>query len=123
VLAGCQTGPPKESGAFRQADLVELTRLDSTIRLDIRYATTNNFLHRPVYAQPRAFLQRPAAEALGRVHHALRAKGYGLIVFDGCRPWSVTKIFWDHASAAERKIEFVANREKVRGTIAAARWI
>ena len=111
-VAGCQHGPPKESGQFRDAELVEIVRLDSSIRLDIRYATTNNFLRRPVYAQARAFLQRPAAEALRRVQQTLRPKGYGLVVFDGYRPWSVTKIFWDSASAHERKIEFVANPRK-----------
>jgi D-alanyl-D-alanine dipeptidase len=95
LVAGCQHGPPRESGHFRDADLVEIRRLDPSIRLDIRYATTNNFLHRPVYAQPRAFLQRPAAEALARVQGALKARGYGLVIFDGYRPWSVTKSFWD----------------------------
>src|SRR5258705_7074052 len=34
--------PPAESGAFLPADLVEPAAMDSTIRLDIRYATTNN---------------------------------------------------------------------------------
>src|SRR5437867_13297182 len=112
LFAGCQHGPPKESGQFRESELVELVRLDPTLRLDIRYATTNNFLHRPVYAQARAFLQRPAAEALARAQRALNAKGYGLVVFDGYRPWSVTKLFWDAASAEERRIEFVANPRK-----------
>jgi D-alanyl-D-alanine dipeptidase len=112
LLPGCQQGPPRESGHFRETELVEIVKLDPTIRLDIRYATTNNFLHRPVYAQARAFLQRPAAEALLRAHHSLRAHGYGLLVFDGYRPWSVTKLFWDSASAHERKIEFVANPRK-----------
>ena len=54
-----QQGPPKEAGPFRQPDLVELIRLDPTIRLDIRYSTKNNFLGRRVYKQARAFLQRP----------------------------------------------------------------
>ena len=112
LLASCQHGPPKESGAFRNSDLVEMIQLDPTIRLDIRYATTNNFLHRPVYAQARAFLQRPAAEAVARANRSLRAKGYGLLIFDGYRPWSVTKIFWDSATENERKIEFVANPRK-----------
>jgi D-alanyl-D-alanine dipeptidase len=112
LLAGCQHGPPKESGKFREPDLVEVAQLDPTIRLDIRYATTNNFMHRPAYAEARAFLQRPAAEALARANRSLRAKGYGIVVFDGYRPWSVTKIFWDAATEAERKIEFVANPRK-----------
>lgn len=102
--------PPKEEGVFRKPELVELTRLDKTIRLDVRYATSNNFLGRPVYKQARAFLQRPAAEALVRVNRALRKKGYGLVIHDGYRPWSVTKIFWD--ATPENKREFVADPAK-----------
>ena len=69
--------PPREQGSFRPADLIELAKLDPTIKLDIRYATTNNFLGTPVYTQARAFLQRPAAEGLLRAHQELKAKGYG----------------------------------------------
>ena len=46
--------------APRQPDLVELISLDTTLRLDIRYATSNNLVGRPVYDEARAFLQRPA---------------------------------------------------------------
>ena len=99
--------PPREQGTFLQPDLVELVTLDPTIKLDIRYATTNNFLGTPVYTQARAFLQRPAAEALLRAHHELKAQGYGLIIHDGYRPWYVTKIFWD-AVPVDKRI-FVAN--------------
>lgn len=99
--------PPREAGTFRQADLVELVKLDATIRLDVRYATANNFVRRPVYSEARAFLQRPAAEALVRAHRALGAQGYGLLVFDGYRPWAVTKLFWDVTPPAQR--DFVAN--------------
>lgn len=99
--------PPKEPGPFRQPDLVELVKLDPTIKLDIRYATKNNFLGRPVYKEARAFLQRPAAEALVRVHRALRTKGYGLLVFDGYRPWQVTKTLW--VNTPNEKKMFVAD--------------
>ncbi len=99
--------PPKEQGVFRPPDLVEITKLDPSIKLDIRYATSNNFLGTPVYTQARAFLQRPAAEALVRAHHELAVSGYGLILHDGYRPWYVTKIFWD-ATPGHQKI-FVAN--------------
>jgi zinc D-Ala-D-Ala dipeptidase len=112
MLFGCQHGPPRERGAFKEPDLVEIVKLDPTIRLDIRYATTNNFMHRAMYVQAKAFMQRPAAEALVRAHRALKAKGYGIVVFDAYRPWGVTKAFWDAASEAERKIEFVANPSK-----------
>ncbi|MFN7942348.1 MAG: M15 family metallopeptidase [Thermoanaerobaculia bacterium] len=95
AAAGCSAHPPREKGPFRAPDLVELVTVDSTIHLDIRYATANNFVGRPLYRQARAFLQRPAAEALVRVSARLRAQGYGLLVFDGYRPWQVTKLFWD----------------------------
>jgi zinc D-Ala-D-Ala dipeptidase len=87
--------PPVEPGEFRPADLVELTTLDPTIRLDIRYATTRNLLGTPLYSQARAFMQRPAAQALVRVEHSLAAEGYGLLVYDAYRPWYVTRVFWD----------------------------
>jgi D-alanyl-D-alanine dipeptidase len=112
VIAGCQHGPPKESGNFREPALVEIVKLDPTIRLDIRYATTNNFMGRPMYRQARAFLQRPAAEALVRAHQSLKPLGYGIVVFDAYRPWNVTKTFWDAATEEQRKIEFVANPQK-----------
>ncbi len=99
--------PPTETGDFRPADLVELTSLDSTIHLDIRYATDRNFLSVPVYTQARAFLQRPAAEALARANKQLATLGYGLLIHDGYRPWYVTKMFWD--GTPEDKHQFVAD--------------
>src|SRR6188768_2388036 len=102
-----RASPPAETGPFRAPDLVELALLDSTIHLDIRYAGTRNFLGTPVYTQARAFLQRPAAEAVVRAHRALAAQGYGLLIHDAYRPWYVTKIFWD-ATPAD-KHEFVAD--------------
>ncbi len=99
--------PPVEQGTFRTSDLVELVKLDPTIKLDIRYATSNDFLGTPVYTQARAFLQRPAAEALVRAHQALKAQGYGLIIHDGYRPWYVTEIFWE--ATPDDKKKFVAN--------------
>ena len=101
---------PRESGKFRQPDLVELVKLDSAIKLDIRYATSNNFVGKPVYQEARAFLQRPAAAALVRALQKLKAQGYGLLIFDGYRPWAITKMFWDITPAD--KHNFVANPAK-----------
>ncbi|MBK7902536.1 MAG: serine hydrolase [Proteobacteria bacterium] len=99
--------PPRESGQFREPNLVELTRLDPTIKLDVRYASTNNFLSTAFYAQPRAFMQREPAEALLRVHRSLAKLGYGVVVHDAYRPWYVTRVFWD-AMPDDKKI-FVAD--------------
>ncbi len=105
-----QNHPPKEKGPFRKPDLVELTTVDPRLKLDIRYATENNFAGMQVYEQPRAFLQRPAAEALTRAHTKMQRYGYGFNIFDGYRPWSVTKKFWDITPSAKK--DFVANPRK-----------
>ena len=99
--------PPVESGVFRTSELIELVALDSTIRLDIRYAGPDNFLGTQVYSSARAFLQRPAAEALVRAHRRLRALGYGLLIHDGYRPWYVTRVFWNATPPSQH--EFVAD--------------
>src|ERR1043166_4831080 len=83
-----QQSPPHEAGSFRKSELVELISIDPTLALDIRYATPHNFAGAAVYSEARAFLQRPAAEALARVQQRLRPVGYGLVVYDAYRPWS-----------------------------------
>jgi zinc D-Ala-D-Ala dipeptidase len=92
--AALQETPPV-AAAPRQSDLVDLARVDSSLRFDIRYATSNNFMGFPLYERARAYLQRPAAEALRRVALGLQSQGYGLLIYDAYRPWYVTKMFWD----------------------------
>jgi CubicO group peptidase (beta-lactamase class C family)/D-alanyl-D-alanine dipeptidase len=99
--------PPAEKGDFLKPDLVEIAALDPTIKLDIRYASTNNFLSEPMYTQARAFLQRPAAEAVARANRALNKFGFGLLIHDAYRPWYVTEMFWE-ATPPDKRI-FVAN--------------
>jgi D-alanyl-D-alanine dipeptidase len=91
-------------------DFVELTAKDPTIHLDIRYATADNFMGRPLYPSARAFLRRPVADALLRAHRGLKSAGYGLLVFDAYRPWSVTKLMWDETPL--EKHSFVADPAK-----------
>jgi D-alanyl-D-alanine dipeptidase len=87
--------PPVEAGTFRKPELEELAPLDPAIKLDIRYAGTSNFLGEPVYSQARAFLQRPAAMGVVAALKFLKPYGYGLVIYDGYRPWYVTKLFWE----------------------------
>jgi serine beta-lactamase-like protein LACTB len=88
--------PPEEKNAFfRKSELVDVAALDPDIKLDIRYASTHNFLSVPFYTSARAFLQRPAAEALVRANKKLEKQGYGLLIYDAYRPWYVTKMFFD----------------------------
>jgi zinc D-Ala-D-Ala dipeptidase len=105
-----RTVPPTEAGPFRKPALVDLSTLGARLRFEIRYATANNFLGIPVYTQARAFLERPAAEALLAAARDLEKRGFGLLIYDGYRPWYVTKIFWD---ATPRRLHtFVASPEK-----------
>jgi zinc D-Ala-D-Ala dipeptidase len=116
-LIGCKavnvadvTSPVVPVRAVEQAGLVELIKRDPTIRLDLRYATTNNFTGRVLYRQARAFLQVVAADALVRAHRRAQADGLGLTIFDAYRPWAVTKALWDATAPAQR--DFVANPAK-----------
>lgn len=111
-LLACSTPAqtkPVEQGKI-EADLIELTKLDNTIKLDIRYATANNFVGKPVYPEARAFLQKPTAEAVVRVHKWLNKKDLGIVIYDGYRPWSITKLFWEVVKPEQRK--FVADPAK-----------
>jgi CubicO group peptidase (beta-lactamase class C family)/D-alanyl-D-alanine dipeptidase len=103
--------PPQEKNPLgRKSELVEVTSLDPSIKLDIRYASDNNFLGTPVYTSAKAFLQKPAAEALVRVHKALEKHDLGVLIHDGYRPWYITKIFWDATPEPSRI--FVADPSK-----------
>ena len=103
------TKPPFEKGDFLKPDLVDLERIEG-MKFDIRYATENNFLSTKFYTSAKAYMQRPAAETLGRVHKNLAEKGFGLLVFDAYRPWFVTKMFWD--ATPEKFHGFVADPSK-----------
>lgn len=94
--------PPVQPDALLPADLVDLTTLDPSIHLDIRYATTNNFMGAAMYSSARAFLQRPAALALLRASRRLAAYGYGVLIHDAYRPWYVTRMFWDATPDSQR---------------------
>lgn len=91
-----------------QNELVELKKEIPSIVLDIRYATTNNFMQQVMYKQARAFARRPVVAALKRVQAVLRARGLGLKIYDGYRPYSVTVDFYKKASDKN----FVANPAK-----------
>jgi zinc D-Ala-D-Ala dipeptidase len=104
--AALKETPPVETGSRRPSDLVDLAAYPN-VKLDIRYATTNNFMGFPLYESPNAYLQRPAAEALNRAAQRLASEGFGLLIHDAYRPWFVTKMFWD--ATPEQAHIFVAN--------------
>lgn len=97
LLVGCCSTVLADS-----EELIELIRLDPTLRLDIRYASERNFLGFPVYPQARAFLLRDAAEAVKRVNDELKSEGKGLLILDAYRPHSVTQLMWDRTPVSQR---------------------
>jgi zinc D-Ala-D-Ala dipeptidase len=98
------------AGAGAGDAFVDLGTLDPTLRLDVRYATAENFLGVPLYPEARAFLRAPVAQALVRTHRTLAPEGLGLLVFDAYRPWSVTKRMWELTPREKRG--FVARPER-----------
>ncbi len=94
--------------AQTDTSFVEIIKLNPHIRLDIRYATPNNFLHQTVYPQARCFLRHDAAMAIDAVQKELETIGLGLKIFDGYRPLSVQKKMWQIMPDAH----YVANPAK-----------
>jgi D-alanyl-D-alanine dipeptidase len=82
---------------FWQTDtnrLVDLSKFIPHLKLDIRYATPNNFTHQVLYPRAVAYLKLPAAKALKEVQSDLEKQGVGLMIYDGYRPFSVTEKMW-----------------------------
>jgi len=88
--------------------LVEIKKYVPGIVLDIRYATTNNFMHRRMYTEVKAFARLPVAEALKAVEEDLKTKGLGLKIYDAYRPYTVTVKFYEMA----HDTNFVADPHK-----------
>ena len=101
---------PLASRAAADSLLVDVQQLDSTIQVDVRYATADNFTGAPLpgYEAPRVLLRREAAQALARVQRRLRSGGLGLVVFDGYRPVRATAAMVGWARRAGRG-DLIAN--------------
>ena len=102
VLAACATSSLNvlDARAYRESaarnpemQLVDLETLG--IPLDIRYATEDNFMKKPLYPSAKAYLRAPAARALAEVQRELAAQGVGIKVFDAYRPYAVTVAMWE----------------------------
>ncbi len=75
--------------------LVNLIDFINGLKLDIRYATTNNFTKQQIYTSPEVFLRKPVALALAQVQDSLSKLNLGLIIFDAYRPYSATVKFYE----------------------------
>jgi D-alanyl-D-alanine dipeptidase len=81
------------NGNKRMADIKKLI---PGVALDLRYATTNNFMHEKLYPSvTTTYLRLLPAKALQRVQTELNEMGIGLKIFDAYRPYSVTEKMWE----------------------------
>ena len=118
LLAACGSGPGSRAGgtsapapravasdALADSLLVDVRSVDSTIQVDARYATSDNFTGAPLpgYEAPRVLLRREVAAALAKVQRRLRTGDLGLRVFDGYRPVRATEAMVDWAERTGRR--------------------
>lgn len=94
--------------AHPDKELIDIKKAIPDITLDIRYATTNNFMKEVMYPEARAFARKPVVAQLKKIQAALRKQGYGLKIYDAYRPYAITVAFYEKASNKN----FVANPAK-----------
>lgn len=89
--------PPIEAKMI-EGGLVDVQKLDPTIKVDLKYSTTDNFLKKDVYGDlTRAYLQPEMAKRLIKAHALLEKNypGYRFLIYDAARPNSVQYALWD----------------------------
>ena len=99
--------PPKLDSINSYKKLIDLKKLDDEFKLDIRYASNNNFMRSTFYEKERAYLDNEAAKKLIDAKNELKKLGYGIIIYDAYRPWFITKMFWE--GTPDNLKHFVAN--------------
>lgn len=110
-----QKQPPLKAGTerpasalvqqFRESGLVNISELDSTIKVDLRYSTSNNFLGKDLYGElNECWLQKETAAKLVRAQQLLKERYpfYSIIIYDGVRPRSIQQTMWDELQVPEK---------------------
>src|SRR5882672_3020423 len=78
-----------------QNELINLEKFIPGVKLDIRYATTNNFTKEKIYNLSRAYARKPVAESLKKAQEDFKKLGYGIKIYDAYRPYSATVKFYE----------------------------
>lgn len=93
---------PAQLGTGQQAQLVDLAQAVPGLKFDLRYAQADNCFGQALTDDQRAFLDADAAQALAQAQEYLKPYGYGILVWEAYRPWSVSKLAYD-ALPADKK--------------------
>lgn len=89
IITGCLL-------AQQDTSIVYIGDVDSTILMDVRYATTNNFTGKVLYPTDKVYLRKVVADSLTRVQTYLKERyNLRIKVFDGYRPLSVQWKLWE----------------------------
>lgn len=92
-------------------DFVSVREIDTTMRVELRYFTTNNFVGTKIrgYKANKAYLTKRAAKALHMAHRRAWKMGLGILIYDAYRPQQAVDHFveWSkHASDTIKKADF-----------------
>ena len=82
---------PAALAAGEQAQLVDVATV-AGVKVNSVYAGSDNLFGAPLYTTSKLFVSKEAAAALGKVQQRLAPYGYGLVLWDAYRPWSVSKL-------------------------------
>ena len=93
---------PAQLGAGQQAQLVDLAQAVPGLKFDLRYAQADNCFGQALTDDQCAFLDADAAQVLAQAQQYLKPYGYGILVWEAYRPWSVSKLAYD-ALPADKK--------------------
>lgn len=97
-----------------KSDFVDVRRFDATIVVDLRYASENNFIHRAIYPPSMPPLVRlSVAQRLAVAQKFLKARGFGLKIWDAYRPQDAQTQLWE----AIRNHDFVADPKEGIGSM------
>jgi D-alanyl-D-alanine dipeptidase len=95
LLAFCASAAVAEP---KYDNLVDIKSFDPTILVELRYATPHNITGHPLYPAEMPALVRPTtATRLATAQKFLRARGYGLKIWDAYRPMAVQTELWQRA--------------------------
>lgn len=93
--------------------LVDVTDLDSSILVEIKYSTTDNFMKLDMYGDfDKAYLQKDVAEKLSKAQSFLKETNpeLSLLIYDAVRPRHIQQQMWDSLKMPfSEKIKFVSN--------------
>ena len=116
VLTSFKLNPSQNPKKLRKGfeKLVDIQTLDSSIRVDLKYATTDNFMKKRLYFDiDKAYLQKVIAQRFVKCNTYLKKlrPNYRLLVYDAARPRSIQQAMWDALDSipVKERTKFVSN--------------